>query len=69
MNDAEYCRRKADALLTEAAGVVNMKERGRLIDEAIHWHGLALEAHGQRAWGSTTTRRRGGPNAGRMTLK
>ena len=48
MMDAEYCRRRAEALLTEAARVSNMKERGRLIDEAMHWHSLALDAHGQR---------------------
>jgi len=44
--DAEYCRRKAEALLTEASRVTNMKERGRLIDEAMHWHTLAMDAHG-----------------------
>jgi len=48
MIDAEYCRRKAEALLTEAAHAVNMKERGRLIDEAMHWHSLALDAHEHR---------------------
>jgi hypothetical protein len=51
MIDSEQCRRKAEALLTEAARASNMKERGRLIDEAMHWHRLALEAHGQRVWG------------------
>lgn len=44
--DAEHCRRKAEALLSEAAKATNMKERGRLIDEAMHWHALALDAHG-----------------------
>jgi hypothetical protein len=28
-----------------AAGADNMKERSRLIDEAMHWHNLALSAH------------------------
>jgi hypothetical protein len=46
--DAEYCRRKAESLLTEAAQATNMKERGRLLDEAMHWHALALDAHGCR---------------------
>ena len=46
--DAEYCRRKAEALLTEAGRTTNMKERGRFIDEAMHWHTLALDADGHR---------------------
>jgi hypothetical protein len=40
----EY-RRRAEALLRLAAGSDNMKERGRLIDEAMHWHNLALDQH------------------------
>ncbi|MBW8812391.1 MAG: hypothetical protein JF588_03105 [Caulobacterales bacterium] len=40
----EY-RRRAEALLKLAAGADNMKERGRLIDEAMHWHNLALDLH------------------------
>lgn len=48
MIDAEYCRRKAEALLTEASRVTNMKERGWLIDQAMHWHTLALDAHEHR---------------------
>jgi hypothetical protein len=48
MMDAEYCRRKAEALLTEAARATNLKERGRYIDEAMHWHSLALDANGRR---------------------
>ena len=39
----EKCMRKADDLLRQAAATSNMKERGRLIDEALHWHMLASE--------------------------
>lgn len=42
---SEPYRRKAEALLQEASRTPNMKERGRLIDEAMHWHRLALDAH------------------------
>jgi hypothetical protein len=35
---------KAEALLSQAAAAPNMLERGRLIDEAMYWHMLALEA-------------------------
>jgi hypothetical protein len=42
-NQVDYhCR--AEALLSQAASAVNMVERGRLIDEAMYWHMLALEA-------------------------
>ncbi len=41
---SELYRRKADTLLQQAAGASNMKERGALIDEALHWHNLALDA-------------------------
>jgi|WetSurMetagenome_2_1015567.scaffolds.fasta_scaffold128886_2 hypothetical protein len=37
-----HCR--AEALLSQAATAANMVERGRLIDEAMYWHMLALEA-------------------------
>jgi hypothetical protein len=43
----EKCRRKADELLRRATETSNMKERGRLIDEAMHWHRLASEGRGQ----------------------
>lgn len=46
MTDPDVYRRKAEVLLREAAQTSNMKERGRLIDEAMHWHNLALEATG-----------------------
>jgi hypothetical protein len=38
-------RRKADALLKEATDAENLVERGRLIDEAIRWHRLAVDTH------------------------
>lgn len=38
-------RRKADALLQEAAQTSNMRDRSRLIDEAMRWHNMALDAH------------------------
>jgi hypothetical protein len=40
----EY-RERAEALLRAAATVRDLAERGRLIDEALHWHRLALAAH------------------------
>ena len=39
--------RKADDLLRQAAETSNMKERSRLIDEAMHWHLLASEGRGR----------------------
>lgn len=49
MTDPEIYRRKAEVLLREAAQTTNMLERGRLIDEAMYWHNLALEATGHPA--------------------
>ena len=37
-------RRQADALLRLAAATDNMRDRSRLIDEAMHWHNRALDA-------------------------
>ncbi|WP_148216819.1 hypothetical protein [Phenylobacterium zucineum] len=45
---SENYRRKAEALLKEASEATNMKERGRLIDEAMRWHNLAVDAHSHR---------------------
>lgn len=45
MADQDTYRRKAEALLLKAAKAANMNERGRLIDEAMHWHNLAMDAH------------------------
>jgi len=44
MSDEDDCRAKAEALLRLAASADNMKQRGELIDQAMHWHNLALDA-------------------------
>lgn len=36
-------RRQAEALLRLAATTDNMRDRSRLIDEAMHWHNRAVE--------------------------
>ncbi len=41
---SEAYRRKAEQLLRLASQEVNMKTRGQLIDEAMHWHNLAIDA-------------------------
>ena len=46
MSEADHFRRKAERLLQEAGAAENMRERGRLIDEAMHWHNLAMDASG-----------------------
>jgi hypothetical protein len=46
MSEADSWRRKADRLLSDAAKASNMLERGRLIDEAMHFHRLAMDATG-----------------------
>ena len=46
MTDSDTYRRRAEALLHQATLAANMAERGRLIDEAIHWHNLAMDADG-----------------------
>jgi hypothetical protein len=46
MSEADSWRRKADRLLSEASQTSNMRERGRLIDEAMHFHRLAMDATG-----------------------
>lgn len=43
---AEEYRHKADSLLQQASAAQNMKERGELIDAAMRWHNLALDADG-----------------------
>jgi hypothetical protein len=43
---ADRYRQKAETLLRQAAEAANMNERGRLIDEALYWHNLAMEAAG-----------------------
>jgi hypothetical protein len=46
MSEADSWRRKADRLLSEASRASNMRERSRLIDEAMHFHRLAMDATG-----------------------
>lgn len=46
MTVSETYRRKADKLLSEAAAAPNMADRGRLIDEALRWHVMAMDAAG-----------------------
>ncbi|HET6970935.1 MAG TPA: hypothetical protein VFH92_07415 [Phenylobacterium sp.] len=51
MTQEDEYRRRAEGLLKLAAGADNMRERGRLIDEAMHWHNRALDLHGGgEAW-------------------
>ena len=45
MSAEDEYRKRAEALLRLAAASDNMRDRGRLIDEAMHWHNLALDAH------------------------
>jgi hypothetical protein len=40
--DADECRRKADALLNQAVAATDLNERSRLIDEAAVWHLRAI---------------------------
>ena len=46
MSNADSFRRRAEDLLTRAAQTRDMAERSRLIDEAVHWHNLAMDAAG-----------------------
>jgi hypothetical protein len=48
---ADRYRRQAEELLRKAAETENMKQRGELIDEAMRWHNLAMEAAGLGASG------------------
>lgn len=43
-NEDTY-RNRAEALLKAAAETDNMKMRGELIDQAMYWHNLAMNAH------------------------
>ena len=38
-------RARAEALLRQASATDNMKQRGELIDQAMYWHNLAMDAH------------------------
>jgi hypothetical protein len=44
MSESDTYRRRAETLLRKASEAVNMKERSQLIDEAMHWHMLAMDA-------------------------
>ncbi len=46
MSAGEIYRRKAEALLQEAARASDLGERSRLISAAVRWHMQALEADG-----------------------
>lgn len=46
MADSVHYHRKAAESLREAAETTGAEERGRLIDEALNWHNLALDAAG-----------------------
>ena len=66
MSQADAYRRKAEALLRQAANVADMADRGRYIDEALHWHNLAMDAAGhpdQRVHTTTRTTPRTTPRA------
>lgn len=43
MPSEEDYRSQAEALLRLAAATDNMRDRSRLIDEAMHWHNRAVE--------------------------
>lgn len=43
-DDSDDYRRRAERLLRKASAESNMAERGRLIDEALHWHNLAMDS-------------------------
>lgn len=43
MSSEDDYRNQAEALLRLAAATENMRDRGRLIDEAMHWHNRALQ--------------------------
>ena len=43
-NESDY-RAQAEALLRQASATDNMKQRGELIDQAMYWHNLAMDAH------------------------
>lgn len=44
MSSEDDYRSQAEALLRLAAATDNMRDRSRLIDEAMHWHNRALDA-------------------------
>lgn len=46
MADGVLYHRKAAEILRRASETTDVLERGRLIDEALHWHNLAMDAAG-----------------------
>jgi hypothetical protein len=46
MSHPDIYRRKAEDLLRQATQAGDMAVRGRLLDEALHWHHLAMDAAG-----------------------
>jgi hypothetical protein len=48
MSEERYFH-KVEVLLRQATSATSEAERNRLIDEALHWHNLALEAHSHTA--------------------
>lgn len=44
MPDAESARDKSETLLRQAQGATDLKERSRLISEAVRWHMAAVNA-------------------------
>jgi hypothetical protein len=46
MSNGDEFRRRAEDLLRRASAATNMAERSKLIDEAVHWHSLAMDAAG-----------------------
>lgn len=63
MTLAEEHQRRADALLRLATAADNMRDRSRLIQEAVAWHNLAIEADEERT-GSVGPRESAGPAPG-----
>jgi hypothetical protein len=45
MSESDRYKRKADELLRQAAQTTDSAERGSLVEQAAHWHSLALEAN------------------------
>jgi hypothetical protein len=44
----EEHRRKAEELLRRAARTTDLRMRGLVLEEALFWHHLALQAYGER---------------------
>lgn len=55
MGDPDIYRKKAEQLLDQAARTPDMAARARLVQEALHWHRLALEGAGHGRGGPAPT--------------